>query len=391
MKKYRLTDQRTVLGILSKLTNTTLTDPKTQAKFQIKNPNSVNDINKSVQFTLQSEEPLVTNPTYLTCVLKDNRVEIKIKQVNPYQSDLFLASEVGIEPLERSAKRAQIDSIQVKDFKVAAKVDVSTVISLYGKTSLINQALNQWQVHLEQVLTSFGYFIKRVNIGFYYAADSPLLEALSSSSTPFYLRDSNRGVFYTDQGFFSHKKLSDIYIRTYLDNLLVNNVKSVLIFPVFTTDKVLLGYFEIISNLPDLGNAALQNDISGPQGINPLLAYLETQANEYVFHLEFSYAKDWEMIAKQSLIRDLSQNGRGIGIYLPLDNTLESKPLGSPVSFQIDINNLAYTFFGSLRSIKKPANDNSNPVAGVQIFQCDRADGLDLIESYAAQLISPEV
>ena len=244
MKKYRLTDQRTVLGILSKLVNTSLIDPKTKQKYQIKNPTSVSDIIKSVHFELSSDLPLTSKPSILSCVLKDNRVEIKIKQVNPYQDDLFLVNEILIEPLERSAKRTNIEDIYAKNFQVAAKIDISTIISLYGKTSIINQALNQWQVHLEQILSNYGYFIKRVNIGFYYAADTPLMEALSASSSPYYLRDSNRNLFYTDRGFFSPKKLNEIYVRSYLDNLLVNNIKSVLIFPVFSNEKILLGYYQ---------------------------------------------------------------------------------------------------------------------------------------------------
>jgi len=391
MKKYRLTDQRTVLGILSKLVNTTLLDPKTKQKYQIKNPISVSDIIKSVHFELTSEAPLTSKPSVLSCLLKDNRVEIKIKQVNPYQDDLFLVTEVLIEPLERSAKRTSIEDIYTKNFQVAAKIDISTIISLYGKTSIINQALNQWQVHLEQILTNYGYFIKRVNIGFYYAADTPLMEALSTTSSPYYLRDSNRSLFYTERGFFSPKKLSEIYVRSYLDNLLVNNIKSVLIFPVFSNEKILLGYFEIMSNLPDLGNAALQQDIDGSQGISPLLAFLERQAEEYVFHLEFSYAKDWEIVGDKCLIRDLSQDGRGIGIYLPNSNILENRPVGTPSSFQVEINGLIYTFYGSLRSIKKPSLEGENYSAGVHIFQCDRPEGLALLETYASQLISHEV
>ena len=146
-----------------------------------------------------------------------------------------------------------------------------------------------------------------------------------------------------------------------------------------------------MSNLPDLGNAALQNDIAGPQGINPLLSFLEKQAEEYVFHLEFSYAKDWEVISNQCMIRDLSQDGKGIGIYIPIGNSMDNKPVGSPISFQIDINGLTYTFFGSLRSVKKSSPENESPSVGINIFQCDRPDGLPLLETYASTLIGTEV
>ncbi|TGN17162.1 hypothetical protein [Leptospira idonii] len=391
MKKYRLTDQRTVLGILSKLSSTSLTDPQSKQKYNVKNPSAVNDIIKSVHFHLAAQEPMVSKPNTLSCVLKENRVELKIKQVNPYQEDLFQVTEVLIEPLERSAKRANIDSVSAKEIKIAQTADLGTIISLYGKTSLINQSLTQWQMHLEQLLTSYGYFIKRVNIGFFYAADTPLMEALAASKTPYYLRDANRRIFYTDRGFFSPKKLSENYVRSLMDNLLLNNIKSVLILPVFSTSKVLLGYFEIISNLPDLGNAALQNDIDGQGGISPLISFLDARAEEFVFQLEFSYAKDWETVAQQGQIRDISQNGGGIGIYIQNRQMIEGRVLGSPVSFQIEINSLPYTFFGTLRSIKLAENESENNSIGIQIFQCDRQEGMSLIGSYASGLMEQEV
>ncbi|TGN10181.1 hypothetical protein [Leptospira ilyithenensis] len=391
MKKYRLTDQRTVLGILSKLASTTLTDPVSQKKYQMVNPITVNDILKSVHFTLVSGEPLTDKPSSLVCVLKENRLELKVKLANPYLEDLFQVTEALIEPLERSSKRAAIDSITTHKIMMAPTADIGTIISLYGKTSLINQILNQWQVHLEQSLTNYGYFIKRVNIGFFYAADTPLMEALATSKAPYYLRDSNRKIFYMENTFFSPKKLNDQYVKSILDNHLLNNIKSVLIVPFFSTSKVLLGYFEVLSNLPDLGNAALQDAITGPQGIGPLLEYLDARAEEFVFQMEFAYAKDWTQIAEQGMIRDISQDGAGIGIYIKDKESIETKTVGSPISFQIEINSLPYTFYGSLRSIKTASSDSENHSIGVQIFQCDREEGMSLLASYASTLIGKEV
>lgn len=353
MKKYRLTDQRTVLGIVSKLTTTVLLDKDSKQKFTLTNPVAVKDILKSVHITIATTEPIVSKPKSLVCVLKENRVELRVKAVNPYQDDLLQVYEILIEPLERSAKRAAIEDISAYEFKMAQTADLGTVISIYGKTSIINQILNQWQVHLEQVLTSYGYFIKRIHIGFYYAVDTQLMEALATSRAPYYVRDANRRIFYTDRGFFSPKKLSEIYVRSYLDSLLLNNVKSTLIFPFFSNGKVLLGYFEIISNLPDLGNSILQSNIEGSEGIGPLLAFLDQKAEEFVFQLEFAYAKDWETLIRTTPVRDISQDGRGIGMSLPAGTNIENRALGSPVSFQMVINSSPYTFFGSLRSMKK--------------------------------------
>jgi hypothetical protein len=365
MKKYRLTDQRTLLGIVSKLTTTVLQDRDTKQKFTLNNPVAVNDILKSVHITITAAEPMVSKPKTLVCVLKENRVELRVKPVNPYQDDLMQVYEILIEPLERSAKRAAIEDISAYELQMAQTADLGTVISIYGKTSIINQALNQWQVHLEQVLTNFGYFIKKIQIGFYYAADTQLMEALATSKAPYYVRDANRRIFYTDRGFYSPKKLSEMYVRSYL------------------------GYFEILSNLPDLGNSSLQSDIEGPEGIGPLLSFLDQKAEEFVFQLEFAYAKDWETIIRTTPVRDISQDGRGIGITLPKGTNIDLRPIGSPVSFQLKINSSPYTFFGSLRSLKKGENDTTN--IGLQIFQCDKSEGMSLLSSYASNLIGEAV
>ncbi|TGK50106.1 hypothetical protein EHQ16_07690 [Leptospira kanakyensis] len=389
MKKYRLTDQRTLLGIVSKLTSTVLQERDSKQKFTLTNPVAVNDILKSVHITITTTEPLLSKPKSLVCVLKENRVELRVKPVNPYQDDLLQVYEILIEPLERSAKRAAIEDISAYEIKMAQTADLGTVISIYGKTSIINQILTQWQVHLEQTLTNYGYFIKKVQIGFYYAVDTQLMEALATSKAPYYVRDANRRVFYTDRSFYSPKKLTEIYIRSYLDSLLLNNTKSTLIFPFFANGKVLLGYFEIISNLPDLGNPSLQSDIEGPEGIGSLLTFLEQKAEEFIFQLEFAYAKDWETAIRTTPVRDISQDGRGISMSLPAGTNIENRTLGSPVSFQMVINSSPYTFYGSLRSLKKAESDITN--IGIQIFQCDKPEGMSLLSTYASNLIGEAV
>jgi hypothetical protein len=264
MKKYRLTEQRTLLGILAKLANSLFTDPVSQIKYKVENPTIVTDINKTVHITLvpQDGSP-IGKPALVLSILKENKVELKIKKANPYQEDLFVLVEAAIEPLERSSKRASIENVMALELQAAAMVDIGTILSLHGKTSLINQLLKHWQVNLEQVLLNFGYFIKKASIGFYYAVDTPLMEELSQSKLSFYLRDATKGTFFTEHGYFSPKKLGDQYIRAMLDNYLVNNIKSLLIIPIFSYGEILLGYFEITSNMPDLGNEGLQTDIMG--------------------------------------------------------------------------------------------------------------------------------
>ncbi len=118
---------------------------------------------------------------------------------------------------------------------------------------------------------------------------------------------------------------------------------------------------------------------------------MDARAEEFVFQMEFAYAKDWTQIADQGMIRDISQDGAGIGIYIKDKEFIETKTLGSPISFQIEINSHLYTFYGSLRSIKLASSDSENHSIGVQIFQCDRQEGMSLLASYASTLIGKEV
>ncbi len=390
MKKYRLTDQRTLLGILAKLANASFTDPVSQSKYKIVNPSIVTDINKSVHVTLEPQSGTMGKPAVVLSILKENKIELKIKQANPYQDDLFILIEASIEPLERSSKRANIDNISALNLKSAAMVDIGTILSLHGKTSLINQLLKHWQVNLEQVLLNYGYFIRKASIGFFYAVDNPLMEELNQSKLSFFLRDATKSNFFSEHGFFNPKKMGEQYIRSMLDNYLVNNIKSILIVPIFSYGEILLGYFELTSNMPDLGNEGLHSDIMGPSGIAPLNYFLGNKAEEFVFQMEFSYAKDWKEIVSQARIRDISQDGRGIGLYISNKLPVGDLVPGIPISFQILINEQPYSFFGSLRGIK-PSTSGTDHILGIRVYHCDKQEGLELLSRFASQLIGSDL
>ncbi len=74
---------------------------------------------------------------------------------------------------------------------------------------------------------------------------------------------------------------------------------------------------------------------------------------------------------------------------LPAGTSIENRTLGSPVSFQMVINSSPYTFYGSLRSLKKAESDITN--IGIQIFQCDKPEGMSLLSTYASNLIGEAV
>lgn len=386
MKKYRLTDQKTLLGVLLKLQSNAVTDPVSQKKYRIQNPINSGDLNQSVHFTIQAESGPIGKPSSLVAIMKDNKAEIRFKQVNPYQEELFFTTEILIEPLERSAKRANIENIPISNLQIGTTVDIGTILSLHGKTSIINQTLTSWQMHLEQILSNFGYFIKRVNIDFYYATDSRLMEALAQSKSLYFLIDSNKGIFHEDHGFYHPKKLGENMLRNLLDNYLVNNIKSVLVVPVKSYSGVHLGFFEITSNMPGLGNSSLQTDINGSNGLTPLLHFLTLKSEEFLYQMELSYTNQWKPLVQNAKIRDISEDGAGIGLYVPPNSPLKELTKGSPVSFQVLINQNWYSFFGSIRGIKA-SESSSDSILGIRVYQCDRPEGLSLLSAYASQLI----
>jgi hypothetical protein len=392
MKKYRLTDQKTLQGILNKLLNKTVSSLGTELKYTITSVSSENDMMKSTLITLKPLQDEMGKPTSIVSILKENKIELKIKLVSPYQPDYFMVSEIIIEPLERNAKRAQIRNINAENIHISQPVDIGSIISIYGKTSIINQSINNFQVDMEVSLSQAGYFMKRVNVGFFYAADTPLIEALSASKSPFFLRDSHRKVFYTDRPFFNPiGTLKDREVDAMVNKYLVNNVKSVLIVPFFSMGRVLLGYLEIQSNMPNLGNETLATKIETPQGISDLVHYIDFRTEDFTFELELAYVKDWVPIAKIESIRDISQDGKGMGLYFKDAKRLTSIVLGSKIAFSILINNQYYTFYGNVRNVSQPKTPQEMGGIGVRIHSCNKPEGIQLLSVYCSHLINTEL
>lgn len=388
MKKYRLTDPKTLLGVLNKLQHVPVTYPGPDYKYIIASAKVEKGLSLNTHITLNPLQEDMGKPDKLIAILKENKVELHIKQVNPYQNDLYDVYEILIEPLERSAKRAPVKNIFVQSLSMAETVNIATILSIYGKTSIITQTINQFQYFIENALLNNGYFIKKVNIGFFYQVNTPLLEHLSQAKVPYFLRDAHKKIFYTENNFFRpDTKMQPREIDSMLNNLLVNNIKSVLIVPLFTTGNTLLGFIEIQSNLPNLGNEFIAKDISSPNGLPLLLNFLDSNSEDFIFNLEVSYVKEWEELSPKELVRDISQDGRGIGIFYSGPDKSSKYPPGSKVSFVLTINGQPYLFQGNLKGWKKPNSEKEKAILGFRIHTSNPPNGIELLRAYASSIL----
>jgi hypothetical protein len=162
MKKYILTDQKTLTTILGRIVNKPINSVTEDKKYTITKVMAEKDLNNTTNVILEALEGEIEKPQVLVSIMKENKVEIRLKQDNPYRNDLYIVLEIIIEPLERSAARASIKNIKLLNLHYAPQLDLTSVLSLYGKTSIITQTIQQFQVMLESSLNQFGYFITKV-------------------------------------------------------------------------------------------------------------------------------------------------------------------------------------------------------------------------------------
>ncbi|MDX1958725.1 MAG: hypothetical protein SFU98_09140 [Leptospiraceae bacterium] len=393
MKKYILTDQKTLTSILNRLLDKQVNAVNEDNKrYVVTKIMAEKDLNNSTNIVLQAVEGEIGKPLTLVSIMKENKVEIRVKQESPYRNDLYKVLEIIIEPLERSAARASIKGITLLNLHYAPQIDLTSVLSLYGKTSIITQTIQQFQMMLENSLNHFGYFITKIQVGFYYAADTPLLNALGDAKSPYFMRDAYKKQFYSERGFFNpNSKFKPQAIDGLVQSHLIENVKSVLIVPFFGAGNVLLGYVELSSSLPNLGNENLQKDIESSGGIGPLINFIESRCEDFTFELELSYVKEWKLFAQKEDAIDISQDGRGLGISLSGGKEYQFLEKGTKLAFSISINRKSYLFYASIKNIKKPKEPNSPWNLGVRIYTCDKPEGISLIGTYASQLINDDL
>jgi hypothetical protein len=392
MKKYILTDQKTLISILGRLEGKHINSVTEDKKYVISKIMAEKDLNNSTNIVIEAVEGEIAKPQTLVCIMKENKVEIRIKQENPYRNDLYKVLEIVIEPLERSSARAAIQGITLLNLHYAPQIDLTSVLSLYGKTSIITQTIQQFQLMLETSLNQFGYFITKVQIGFYYSADTPLLNALADAKSSYFMRDSYKKQFYTERGFFNpNTKFKPQVIDGLVQSHLIENIKSVLVVPFFGAGNVLLGYVELSSSLPNLGNESLQKDIESANGIGPLLNFVESRCEDFTFELELSYVKEWKFFSHKEDAIDISQDGRGLGLSLTGGKDYSFLDRGTKIAFSISINKKNFLFYGGIKNMKKPkAETNVNWSLGVRVYTCDKSEGISLIAAYASQLINTQ-
>jgi hypothetical protein len=391
MKKYILKEQKTLETIINKLMNKQVNSVHEDNKpYIITKLILEKDLNNTVNIIIEPlENAEMGKPDLLQTIIKENKVELRIKQESPYRNDLYNVLEVIIEPLERSAARAAMKNIKLLNLHYTPQMDLTSVLSLYGKTSIITQTIQKFQVMLESALNQFGYFITKVRVGFYYAADTPLLNALADSKASYFLRDAYKKQFYTERAFFNPvTKFKPQNIDAIMQNLLLENVKSVLIVPFFGTGNALLGYVELFSSLPNLGNEHLQNDIESPMGIGQLSNFISSRCEDFTFELELSYVKEWKLFSPKEDAIDISQDGRGLGIFLSSIKDYTYLEPGSKIAFSIPINKKHYLFYAGVKNLKKIKGDIQGTSLGVRIYSCDQPEGIGLLSTYATQLIS---
>ncbi len=390
MKKYILTDQKTLTSILSRLQGKAINSLTEDVKYSITKIMPEKDLNHSTNVVIEAVEGEIQKPQTLVSIMKENKVEIRLKQENPYRNDLYKVLEIIIEPLERSAARASIKNIKLMNLYYSPQIDLTSVLSLYGKTSIITQTIQQFQIMLESALNQFGYFVTKVNVGFYYSADTPLLNALSDAKAPYFLRDAYKKQFYTERGFFNpNSKFKPQAVDNMIQGHLLENVKSVIIVPFFGAGNVLLGYVEIYSSLPNLGNDSLQKEIESPNGVAPLVNFIESRCEDFTFELELAYVKEWRLFSAKEDAMDISQDGRGLGVNLAGGKDYSFIDKGTKVAFSISINKKNYLFYGSVKNVKKPKTDpTASWNVGLRIYSCDKPEGISLMAAYATQLIN---
>ena len=389
MKKYILTDQATLAGVVKKLLNKPLTSRSENFHYLITSYTIEKDLNNSISIIVkQVDDSEMNNPNLLVSITKENKVEIRIKQLNPYRNDLFTILEIIITPLERSAQRAQIKNINLINLYYSPQSDLTSLLSLYGKTSVVTQAIQNFQVELETILNKYSYFITKVNVGFYYAANTPLLNHLADTKAPYFMRDAYRKIFYTERTFFDPAtKMKDVHINSYTQKHLIENVKSVLIIPFFGSGNTLLGYVELQSSFPDLGSQAMSTNIESPEGIAAIVNFIEARCEFFTFQLELSYLKEWKLFSAQEDVIDISQDGRGIGCYVADKKDKGFLQAGAKVSFSILINDQHYQFYAGIKNVK-PSPDLKGLNVGMRVYVSEPQDGLDLLSSFAGQLIN---
>lgn len=388
MKKYILTDNQTISNIIDKLSQKDFYSTQQSGYRVQKTEIKKNELNPFVSVRLEREGKIENKIKRLYLVLKENKIQLKLKRVDPERLDFYNVYEVVIEPLTRVFERAKIQNIQVQDIYYAPFVDITTILSIHGKTSIINHKVHQFESFIESTLNQYNYFITKVNIGFFFTTHSQLLNHLADEKVPYFLQDAHFRTFYTERNFFNPNGImKERTIDQMLESLLVQKVKSVMIAPFFNKRGTLLGYVEIRSSTPNLGNPILGENIESAEGIDALMNFIEQQCEDFNSELELEYVKDWTFVLKKGYILDISQDGKGLGVLFPVGEDYSFFEPGYKLKFLVKINQQDYTFFAGIRNIRPQDSPEGGYRIGIRIYNCYPTDGIQLLSSYANMIV----
>ncbi len=84
MKKYILTDQKTLTTILGRIVNKPINSVTEDKKYTITKVMAEKDLNNTTNVILEALEGEIEKPQVLVSIMKENKVEIRLKQDNPY-------------------------------------------------------------------------------------------------------------------------------------------------------------------------------------------------------------------------------------------------------------------------------------------------------------------
>ena len=90
MKKYILTDQKTLTTILGRIVNKPINSVTEDKKYTITKVMAEKDLNNTTNVILEALEGEIEKPQVLVSIMKENKVEIRLKQDNPYRNDLYI-------------------------------------------------------------------------------------------------------------------------------------------------------------------------------------------------------------------------------------------------------------------------------------------------------------
>ncbi len=307
---------------------------------------------------------------------KENLLKIRIQGLDETS---YRVKDIVIEPVARHSARVE-SNVRVSEVLAAPPVDITSSIALYGKTSSIAKTCQMGKMFLINHLNSRGFMVSDCSIGFYYASDNELfqhleengkhlfvIDALSKSvhAGPAYydpvtdLREDRRETFFTS---YSRDKVRSHYVYTFRDQV-----------------GTVMGYVDLRSTMPGLGQRALSSAESRGRTLALFEEFLFEQCVDLVFQMEMFSVKQWVRIGNSEELLDVSENGRGARLTVRTEAERILRQ-GSKVRFQLALNGAAHEFTATVRSVKP---HEGGLAVGLRIHRGSAENSLPLLAAFA--------